>query len=289
MDNLSTTWTIIGALLLTGWFGACNRTPSPSGETVPLARVGSAYLTLDEAKKNISAFAFSQDSVKSIETYREQWIQNQVLLNEAENLQLTDQPEVQNRLQRARNEVLISALKDVILSRYTQQNQISDEEARQYYEQHRDQLVLNERYVKYRHVENENLAEIRQARTQLQNDSSWTHVAQTFSLKPQKKIEISSRFYPVSSVFNDLPVMKRYITSLDSSQISPIQRYQGIYHFIQLVDVREQGETAGADWFRDELKNWLRLEKQRKYYNSYVKNLYLEARENNEIELFNVN
>ncbi len=251
----------------------CNGTDGTGQQSMQLARVGSTYLTLDEAKKNISAFAFSQDSAEAIDNYREQWIQQQILLKEAQNLNLADRSEVQNRLQNARKEVLMRALKDVIVSRYASRNEISDTEAQAYYQQNQDQLLLNERYIKFRHLQNANLSAMRQARNWIENDSSWTTVLTEFDQNPQEKITQSQRFHPISTIFNDIHVMKQYATSLDSSQISPIQRHQGVYHLIQIIDVREAGEPADASWFLDEIKQWLMQEKQRKYYNSYVKNL----------------
>lgn len=280
---------VIGLFVASIFWVGCNGAGDNGQQSLQLARVGSTYLTLDDAKRNISAFAFSQDSAKAIQNYREQWIKRQILLSEAQNLNLPDQPEIQNRIDRAREEVLMRALKDVIISRYTGDNEISDEQAQVHFQQHQDQLMLNERYIKFKHLQNTDLSAMRQARNWIENDSSWAKVLTQFDQNPQEKIYQSQRYHPVSTVFNDIPVMKQYASSLDSSQISPIQRYQGIYHLIQIVDVREAGQPANASWFLDELKQWLMQEKQRKYYNSYVKNLYLEARENNEIEVFNVN
>lgn len=274
---------LFALVLLSG----CSETQR-NGDGTYLARVGSSYLTVDMARRAIPDFAYRTDSLQALASYRDQWIKEQVLLNEAQSLRLADREQVQRRLQKSHNQVLINALQDVILAEYQSQLKVSDREALRYYREHQKQLKLDERYVRFRHISNADLGAVRRARTQLQNDSTWSRVAREFSVNASEKINRADRFWPLSAVFNDLPIMKRYVATLDSGQISPIQRHEGLYHMVQLTGVREQGSTADPQWFIDEVKQWLIHEKRRKYYNSYVKNLYFSAKENNEMEVYNV-
>jgi hypothetical protein len=253
-----------------------------------IARVGTSYLTLEEAREHIPDFASQKDSAGALEVYREQWIQQQVLLKEANSLNLARQNEVKKRLQEAREEVLITALQKAVTSEYNEKERISDAEARNYYQENKQQLVLNERYVKFRHIETPVLSQAREARNQLEDNASWTDIALDFSMNAEDNIEKSKRYWPISAVFNEIPSMKQYASTLDSAAISPIQRENGVYHFIQLADVKEQGESPDPGWFIEKLKEWMMLEKKRRHYNSFTKNLYFKAKENNEIEVFNV-
>src|SRR5699024_5880299 len=131
-----------------------------------------------------------------------------------------------------------------------------------YYHQHQKKFILNERYVKFRHVAAHSFSEALQAHRELEDDSSWADVARRFSLNPEEKVQKSTKFWPVSSLFHHLPSMKRYISRLDSGQFSPIKRYEGVYHFVQVVDVREKGDTADPQWFNAQLKEWLMMDKQ---------------------------
>ncbi len=278
------------AILCSIWLiPGCIKMQTDRENGTQLARVGTTYLTLEEAREHIPDFATRKDSVQALEVYREQWIQRQVLLNEANSLSLAQQNEVKKRLKEAREDVLITALQKAVISEYSKNQRISDAEARNYYQQNKQQLELNERYVKFRHIETPVLSQAREARNQLENDSSWTNTALDFSLNAEENIEQSKRYWPISVVFNDIPSMKQYASTLDSASISPIQRENGVYHLIQLTDVKEQGESPDPGWFIEKLKGWLMLEKKRKHYNSYTKNLYFRAKENNEIEVFNVN
>jgi hypothetical protein len=126
------------------------------------------------------------------------------------------------------------------------------------------------------------------AREALSSDSNSVKVAHKYSLKPDKMIKRSTRYWPVSAIFKRLPGMKQYAARLDSGQISPIRRSNGTYNFIQLTAVREKGEKANPKWFIKQLKEWRTLEKQQIFYKTYLEKLYIKAKRNNEIQLFNV-
>ncbi len=269
-------------------FSGCSQNGYEEDTSIRLARVGSHYLTLQEARSNIPDFALEQDSVKALKKYREEWIQEKLLLQKAVNLQLTEQETVQQRLQKARQEVLTSAVRELVFSEFKTNTEISDQEALQYYKNHKEQFVLQQRYVRFRHVSSKNIEFIRAARQELLSGTPWPKVARLYSEEAGQRIQQSQQFWPQSLVLNDLPIMKQYITTLDSSEVSSIRRRRGMYHFVQLTGARAAGEYAKPQWIMDRLKNWMMLEKQQQFFKSYLKNLYLEAMQHNEIELYNV-
>jgi hypothetical protein len=253
-----------------------------------LARVGSSYLTLKEAKEEIPDYVFHYDSLQALKRYRNQWINRQLALREAKDLDLSDQKSVQKRLAKARQEVLLGALKRLVIAKHKKKLTVSDSEAISYFNRHQKQLTLDERYIKFREVGAHDLSTARKAKTELQNDSSWVKVAHKYSLKPEAMIQKSTEYWPISSVFHHLPLMKHYASRLDSGQISPIRRSNGIYHFIQLTGVLAKGERGNPKWFIDQLKEWYLLEKQQNYYKTYLQKLYFKAKQNDDIELFDI-
>lgn len=267
---------------------SCGQNGYESGNSVRLARAGSDYLTLREARGAIPDFVLQQDSIQAIIKYRKEWIRQQILLQKAKNMQLAEQPRVQQRLRKAHNEVFTTALREVVLSKYEANAKIDDQEALQYYKKHKEQFVLNERHVKFRHVSTENIEFARAARQELLSGTPWPKVARLYSDQAEQRIRQSQKFWPLSAVLNDNPILEQYIASLDSGGISPPRRINGVYHFVQLTGARGAGEFVKPERVLGELKKWIMLEKKRQFFKSYVKNLYLEAKQHNEIELYNV-
>lgn len=265
----------------------CRRNVDQSDGT-QLARVGSNILTVQEAVDRIPEFMLQQDSVASLRQFREEWIQRQVILQETRRLELNSNPDVRSRLRRLQEEVLIQALKDYVINRYEENLEISDEEARNYYQAHKDQLLLSERYVRFRHLVTPSLESARSAKRDLMRGIEWPEVARDYSLNPEARIRESEKFWPISMAVQNVNVMNQMLRRIGITEISPIHRVDGNYHFVQLMDTRAEGDHPDLDWLMGQIKEWLRMEKRRRHFNSYVKNLYLNAQSNNEIETYNV-
>ncbi|MDX1629217.1 MAG: hypothetical protein R3345_10995, partial [Fulvivirga sp.] len=95
-------------------------------ETKRLARVGNEYLTLEQARHQIPEFMMQEDSVGALLAYRETWIENRLMLQEAERLQLRQDDQVQSKIVQAQQEVLTQALKDAVISDYEEELVVTD-------------------------------------------------------------------------------------------------------------------------------------------------------------------
>ncbi|MDX1618436.1 MAG: hypothetical protein R3224_06595, partial [Balneolaceae bacterium] len=242
-----------------------------------MARVGTSVLTVQEASARIPDYMIQQDSISSLAQYRDDWIRRQVILQEARRLQVNRNPEVRQRIERLEEEAVIQGLKDYVMAKFDADLTITDEEARNYYQANKDQLVLSERYIRYRHVVTENLEQARSAKRDLMRGIEWPEVASEYSVNPEVQIRESEKFWPISMALPENNVMHRYLQRIGITEISPIQRVDGHYHFVQLMETRAEGDHPDLEWLMSQIKEWLRLEKRRRHFNSYVKNLYLNA------------
>ncbi|MEX0608320.1 MAG: peptidyl-prolyl cis-trans isomerase [Balneolaceae bacterium] len=257
-------------------------------EPVILAEVGGKKLTLSNAKENIPKHIFAIDSIASFAKYREDWIRRQVILQEAERLNFANRKTVQQHLARLKDEYILQAVQDYIISEFEEEVTVSEEEARNYYQQNKDKFVLDERYVQYRHLIARNNQDAENAKRELMRGISWETVANKYSLYPDLKIRESERFWPISVAAADIALLNRYLNVIGPSEISPTHRVGSEYHFVQLMDERPKGDHPDLDWLINQIEEWLVLEKRKRAFNTYVKNLYLQGQANNEIKIYNV-
>jgi cytolysin (calcineurin-like family phosphatase) len=243
---------------------------------------------VEQAIDDIPETVLSEDSVEALTQYRDNWIRQQLLVQEAKRLGLEQKPEIQQKIDRARQEILRQALKDYVLASKEQDMQISDEEARTYYQANKEQFVLEEDFVKFRHMRTNTIKEARNARQDLLDGVPWPEVARTYAINPSTVISESDQYWPVSMAAQDIDIMNRYLTVIGQSEISPIQRVNGIYHFVQLMDTRSEGDHPNLEWLIEQIKDWMTLNNRQRNFSSFVKNLYLKAESNNEVETFNV-
>lgn len=269
------------------FFGiACEN--SQQKEEIILAEVNDAVLTLQDTKSNISASEFNEDSIAAYNSYKNRWIERQLILEETKRLKLLDSPDVQRKVDRAKEEMLLISFQEAILSKLESDIIISDQEVRNYYQTNKDKFILDERYVRFRHLIAATLSDAENARRDLMRGISWENVARQYSLQSDLVISNASRFWPESSALKEFDTLNRYLRLIGVSEISLIENINDQYHFVQLLESKAVGEHPDLDWLLDQIENWLILEKKRIAYNTYVKNLYLAAEANNEIHTYNV-
>ncbi|WP_018126404.1 peptidyl-prolyl cis-trans isomerase [Balneola vulgaris] len=267
-------------------FIACLDAPVPEG--VQFAKVGNKVLTLEEAKARIPDAIYMQDSVSALNDYRESWIRKQLILEEVERLDLEELESVQQKLTRLKEEVLISSFQEAIVSTPELNVAVTIEEARNYYQANKEKFLLNDRYIRFRHVIAATQSDAENAKRDLMRGIDWETVANRYSIYPELAIKESNRFWPARSALSDFETLNRYLQIIGFSEISRIEEINGRYHFVQLLEERTEGEHPDLDWLTEQIQDWLIMEKKRIAYNTYIKNLYLAAQANNEIEIYNV-
>lgn len=253
-----------------------------------LARVGSSILTQSEAREAIPVHIFERDSITAYQNYRDEWIEQQIILQDAYRLRVHRQEEVQSRLNQIERDFIAKVAQDYILGELENELLVSDDEARAYYQENKDSFVLEERYIRYRHIIASSLSDAQAARNDLLRGIEWQDIATNYSINPEVALRESERFWPESIAGGDVNVLNRYLGVIGFSEISVIEQVGDQYHFVQLLEERAKGEHPDLEWLIDQIKEWLILEKRRRAFNTYVKNLYLQAQANNEIESFNV-
>lgn len=255
-----------------------------------LARVGDEELTLQQAMHEIPEVVLKRDTLEAIENYQNTWIDRKVIEREAMRIGLDRSDEFARKVNRLRTQLLENELKDLIMSQHSDELEVTREEAQNYYQAHKDRFVLDEQYIRFRYVTTNTRVEADNAKRDIMRGIPWPDVARQYSLDPELRIRESDNFIPESKALPDLPLMNHYLTNrIGITEISPIDHYAGQYHFVQLMEVKAEGDHPDLDWLMEQIVEWLRLEKTQRLVNSYVRNLYLQAEANNEIERNNVN
>lgn len=264
----------------------CFNSPKESGKVY--AEVNGVTLTLSQAKSNIPDSEFNADSVAAYQSYKEKWIQNQLILQEIDRIKLLDSPEISQKVEHAKQEMLFIAFQEAVLSSIENEVEVTEEDARNYYQLNKDKFLLDERFIRFRHLIASNLSDAQNAKRDLLQGIDWQTVANEYSLEPDFVIQNASRFWPESSALKEFEILNRYLRLIGISEISIIENINNQFHFVQLLEERAVGEHPDLEWLILQIREWLILEKKRAAYNTYVKNLYLAAEANNEIRTYNV-
>jgi len=280
---------ILNTLFISTLFLLASCSDRPERDDSPvLASTGGQTLTLQMALNEIPESVLQQDSVEAINRFTDQWVNQTVAVQHAENIGLDRTAEFNRRLQRQKNQLLEQTLKDYLIDQNLEQTEVSVEEAQTYYQAHKDQFTLNEKYVRYRHITTATRTDADNANRDLMRGEDWREILDKYSVNPDLQFRQSQQFWPISMAGGDIPMLNRFLNRIGLSERSSIHAHGGQFHLVQLMEERPAGDNPDLDWLIPQIQQWLKLEKARRIANSYVRNLYLEATSNNEIDRANV-
>lgn len=147
MLNLKTILIIITASLT---FSGCEwLKPATEGEEV--ARVGDSYLYNEELEGVVPPSATTKDSAEAVDNYIKNWIKQQVVLQKAEANLPEYQLDVEKKLEDYRRTLIVYRYQTELIRQKLDTN-VSDEEIRNYYEEHKEEFKLRDNIVKVQYV-----------------------------------------------------------------------------------------------------------------------------------------
>ena len=115
----------------------------------------------------------TEDSVQAIQAFIDQWVEKQVVVRQAERMRLQNSESVRLKMERLRKQVLEEALREQLLRQHLDEVEVTRDEAQNYYQAHKDQFVLNERYVRFRHITTRTRTEADNANRDLMRGDDW--------------------------------------------------------------------------------------------------------------------
>ena len=256
-----------------------------SDETV-LARVNNDVLLQSDVLKQIPTSIFQyRDSSEVISEYVDTWVRERLLVQEAYRLRLHRDEAVVNAINELTEQYLLEISKQYITEELNPNLDVNIDEARDYYIEHKDNFLLNERFIRFRFFKAASLNNAAKARQEILRGSAWENVVAKYALQPEYTLRHSERFWPITKAAEESPIMNRYLRRIGISEISVIERVGNEFQFVQLMEEKPVGEHPDLEWLLGEIQEWLILEKKRTSFKSYMQNLYLQAEANNEIEL----
>ena len=279
------------ALPLAAALGAC-RAPEPDapGGGDAVARVGDARLTEGDLVDALGDAPPGLDSVGARQHVVEQWVQRELLVQEARRQGLDGEPRVRRLL--AENER--ATLEAAALDAYFAQTPAEPSEAdlRAYYEAHREALALRDPYVRLRLLRVADRGRAAEARTALARalaspypDSLFALVAREYADDPDGAVAFASEYVSESRVRAlDAGLGERLAALPAGAQVVvvPVGR---AFHVVQVVDRVPTGTVPPFDLVRDELAERLAVQRRRDAEARLLQQLRSEAQARGRLDL----
>ncbi len=270
MKNISLITTMLGSfsayILISIVFG-CQQ--SPKSDNPVIARVGQAVLTLNDLNKSIPPEYSNRISRKQRINYVKQWIDTELLYQEALKQKIHKEKEILKRLHQMEKDLLSAEMISRNSSSIHKQK-ISDDAIIEYYKQHKESFVRESDVVKYIGIVVEDLKTGWKVRNMV-TTSNFLELATEYSTVPIQDPNTVS-FTPLKNLPAEVANVVFNIRL--NGTTSPIKLSDGV-HVIRVLDKQNAGEICLVEEVREEIFSTLSAQSQKKD----IENLLEELRQ----------
>ena len=245
----------LGAILLIGLFATgCGRS---DGSDEVVARIGSATLTRSKLESQMAWEGMRKDQESQ---YIERWIDRHLLYEEAKRLGFHKSTDVEYELEVLEKEILINRLLEATFS---ERIQIEEEEIEAVYENNKDLFQVQEDDARILHILTETREEANMAYQEIRAGMSFEEVAKQRSTDVFKDVGGDMGYIRQRDV---IPEVWRNAHRLREDAVSQIFQSDYGYHIIKVIDKRSKGDTRSLPDVRDEIRERIRVNKERNVY-----------------------
>jgi peptidyl-prolyl cis-trans isomerase C len=217
-----------------------------------VARVEEAVLTNSELENLLPAELGMDQGPAEKAQFVEQWVEEQLLYQEALDRKLDQNPRTQQLLEQAHRDLLVAALLNAEFE--GQDTQVSEASIQQYYAENREQFRRTKPEIRALHILLATEADAAAKRQALRNGASFEELARLHSLDQETKVRGGDLGYFSA---DDNPALWEACRGLPFKTLSePIQTQYG-YHLIQVLDRQEAGTIKELDQVRPQIVDTL--------------------------------
>jgi parvulin-like peptidyl-prolyl isomerase len=262
---------------------ACGGEEPAAREPDVVARVGDAVFTRADLSAALGDVATGLDSATAAEQVVEQWVQRELLVQEARARGLDTTAAVRQLIAESERATLEAA---AIESFYAQNPTEPTEEAvRAYYEARQADLALREPYVRLRHLRLRDPDRADEARVALLRaaatpyaDSLFTLVASEYADDAEGAVSFAQTYVPESRLLSLDEALGERVAAMRAGPGVAVVGSGGVLHVVQVTDRVQTGTVPPFTLVRDELAERLAVQMRRDTEARLLQQLRAEAR-----------
>jgi parvulin-like peptidyl-prolyl isomerase len=251
-------------MILSGLFLCCH-SPEDSGDMV--AQVGAVRLTAQELREMVPQMDELQLSKSQVENLVKNWVESELLYQEAMRVGLAKDTQVKRDLAKMRRDYLVAQY----IEKYIYDNvTVSNEEADAYYKDNLEEFQCAEDEFHLRLILVMTLSEATQIRAQLLRGEDFAQWAKNRSVDGSRANGGDLGFVRASQLS---PLLARSVAQMRKGDLSwPIKSEIG-YNLLSLMAIRKKGEALPIEEVRGMIEERVRAQKKGALYQGAIQQL----------------
>ena len=244
MTLLKTTVLLFGLTAICLIFWGCG----DKQETV-IAKVNGAKITLEDLYAEIPEYYQNSVTFEQKSQFVERWINSEILYQEALRRGLQRDALLREKIRAAEKNILIAEL---IQRELRDRVQVTEEEARQYYQDHLNDFTRKADEVRASQILVPTLEEAQKIRREIEAGGSFTQLAREHSVDPSAEQDGDLGYFAQQDVLQEVAKMA---FSLSPGALSQPVKTEFGYHLITVADVKKKGTVRSFELVRDEISS----------------------------------
>ncbi len=279
----------LGTLLIAVLIVSCDGFFTKKPESVPLARVGDAYLYKDDVESLLSTSYNQQDSTSLVTNYINTWAIKQLLFSKAQiNLSEEEIAAFERLVANYRIDLFTRAYKEALVLR-GEDTTITDSQLQRFYEEEKENFILKEKLVQLRFVQLPkqflNKDEVIEKLKRFDEDDKM--FLDSISVQFTKLNFNDSLWITVSRITQEIPALtfeneERY---LKKSQFFELEDSLGVY-LGKIAEVRNINEIAPLSYIKPTIRQVLLNRRKLDFMRRLETEILDEAVKRNEFEIY---
>ncbi|NLP11396.1 hypothetical protein GX408_13460 [bacterium] len=251
------------ALVLISLLAACSKGPQQQ----VIAHVGQTVLTAQQLTAALPSIADSAFSRLQRERYVQQWLEAELLYQQAVKEKIEQRPDVRRDLEKLRKDYIVSVF---LRKRLDEQVQVSDAELLEYYQKNQDEFKVDQDFYQLDMILVETLAQAKEVRDRLAAGEDFSQVAKEKSIDHKREQGGAWGLVPLQQL---APALASVVTKMKMQEISrPVKSSLG-YHIIRTGEIVKKGQVRPYEQVRETILPRLRAQKGEQVYQKLIARL----------------
>lgn len=229
----------------------------------------------------------SEDSVKLVQAYIEEWVKKKAIVDKAEeNIDELILKEIDNKMVEYRQDLLINGYNNYLIDKNIKDS-VTEEEVRTYFEENKKSFPLSKTIVRYRAVTVEKKDEARAiALFQTGKDEDFDEVMKMVLTSGLPYHDMDSVWHTVDVLTAQFPKLNEgnYLNQLLNRRRIDIQDQNWVI-LIRILEEKRKGSEAPYEFVKPTIKNLLLNKRKLNLLGDLQNQLYKEALNKNQIKI----
>ncbi len=273
---------------ISSWIFSSCMMQSTQNDERPVARVYDRYLYPSYLESQIPAGLDQEDSIRIARRLVQEWINDQLMLKQAELHLPDDLREIEKQVEAYRTALLVFRYKQNLLSKNLD-SLISENEVRDYYEENASNYVLDSDIVQVTYLK------IPVSAPQIWNVRRWyrsdrkedkqnlreycMEYAETYSIEDSSWIFFSELLDTTPLNIDNPSMYLNYNKNIEA-------RDSVYYHFIRVLNRKEEGDVKPLSMVKESIKTVLINKRKLEYLQDLENTVYREGLSRNHVEIY---